>query len=369
MEIISDGLLELGIERNVSENYDSKVRIHSWSGDSNISSEADTLVVDLDLGSYTNNSGVVPVFGGNSGTLRERIEGLRTYIPQFLEAGGTVIALLSNRVRVAGWNSSTNFDWLDDLQCANINSHGARQRYRVAEERPGVETYFNFVDWTQFGVLLNEQVVTNPKILAVNSLDHETLAVSVNEYADPNGVRRQTPGSLTLLPRPTHPTRDLFSLLDALNEIGDINFETESRPLDNRFTPDELEEVLERGETQVVEYKQEFPETAQKVAKEIVALANRSGGVLVLGVADEGEITGLDDPARTRERITGVVNDNVEPIIDIRVEEHTVEDSNILIVAIPEATQKPYGVDGTYYIRDDTNTRKLSPSELQGWFD
>ena len=317
---------------------------------------------------YTNDSGVVPVLNGDSGKLRETFDELRTFVPQFLETGGTVITLLSSRVRVAGWNSYTNYDWLDDLQSTDIISHKPRQRHRVAEDVPGIEEYFNFVDWTQFGVLLSEQVVTNPKILAVNSLDHETIAVSVNEYADPNGVRRQTPGSLTLLPRPTHPTRDLFGLLDALNKIGDIRFETESRPLDNRLTPDQLDEVLERGESQVVEYKKEFPETARKVAKEVVALTNRSGGVLVLGVSDEGEIIGLDEPARTRERITGVINDNVDPIIDIRVEEHTVEESDILVVAIPEATQTPYTVDGVYYIRDDTSTRKLSPSELEDWF-
>ncbi len=54
----------------------------------------------------------------------------------------------------------------------------------------------------------------------------------------------------------------------------------------------ELEELVSQGEGQHLEFKQRatFPE---KIVREMVAFANARGGYLLIGVSDDGNITGL----------------------------------------------------------------------------
>lgn len=54
----------------------------------------------------------------------------------------------------------------------------------------------------------------------------------------------------------------------------------------------ELLEIIANGENSGVEFKRDDIRTEQ-LAKEIVAFANVQGGRILLGVEDDGQITGL----------------------------------------------------------------------------
>ena len=59
----------------------------------------------------------------------------------------------------------------------------------------------------------------------------------------------------------------------------------------------ELLEIVRNGESSGVEFKRDVLQ-ARDLAKAVVALANFEGGVVVLGVEDDGSITGI-----TRDRL------------------------------------------------------------------
>lgn len=368
MEIISDGLTDLAVQNNISENYDRPIRLHTWSSDTRVDGRSNSIVIDLDLSSYSGGSESVSVLNQNSGELRRLVRDLSRWVPHYLENGGNVIVLLSDRTSIGGWDPTSSFGWLDNLRSLGVHRHEPRQKYSIISDFDGISEYFNFVDHVEFDILLNEKVVSSPEVLAIHSLDYETAAVAVNEYADPNGVRRVAPGNLVVLPRPTHPSRGLFSLFDSLLKIGHHRFIERESSVDNRFTPQELEKLVDRGENEHTEFKEEFPESAQKIAKEAVALANNEGGIILFGVEDSGNVKGLEVPNKTRERVSGIIRDKVDPLMDIQTEVHSIEDAEILIVRIPQAKDAPFSKDGTFYIRDETTVRKLTSDELMRRF-
>src|SRR6185437_12364207 len=49
--------------------------------------------------------------------------------------------------------------------------------------------------------------------------------------------------------------------------------------------------LAQGGENQQIELKERLPQ-ARELAKELTALANSGGGVLIIGVADDGEVIG-----------------------------------------------------------------------------
>ena len=55
----------------------------------------------------------------------------------------------------------------------------------------------------------------------------------------------------------------------------------------------EVLDLIEGGENLWCEFKRKFS-SADKIAKEMIALANTKGGVILLGVDDNKEIIGVD---------------------------------------------------------------------------
>lgn len=80
---------------------------------------------------------------------------------------------------------------------------------------------------------------------------------------------------------------------------------------------DELIAILRQGEGPRVEFKSDFPRQADDIAKEMAALANSGGGILLMGVADDGKIPGVPEPDRVVDRLAGFADClRVSPEID-----------------------------------------------------
>ena len=62
----------------------------------------------------------------------------------------------------------------------------------------------------------------------------------------------------------------------------------------------ELQELIKQGEGYFVEFKKQVGEPLDR---EMVAFANASGGKIIIGVADDGGITGCSTDNTTRSKI------------------------------------------------------------------
>lgn len=82
----------------------------------------------------------------------------------------------------------------------------------------------------------------------------------------------------------------------------------------------------------------------EDIKKEIIAFANSAGGTLYVGVADDGNIVGVENPDMVIQQISNMVRDSIKPDITMftRYAEKNVEGKQIVAVEIQRGTERPY---------------------------
>ncbi len=105
----------------------------------------------------------------------------------------------------------------------------------------------------------------------------------------------------------------------------------------------ELLEIIANGENSGVEFKRDDIRPEQ-LAKEVVALANLQGGRILLGVDDDGTVTGLQRD-NIEEWVMNVFRDKIHPMILPFYEEVLLEDGKrVAVITFPQGISKPYVV-------------------------
>ena len=105
---------------------------------------------------------------------------------------------------------------------------------------------------------------------------------------------------------------------------------------------DDVLQLIANGENSGVEFKRDDLRPEQ-LAREIVALANFQGGYLLLGVEDDGQISGIQRPDLETWVMDTVFGRYVHPQILPFYEEVRMEgDRRVAVVSITQGTAKPY---------------------------
>jgi len=140
----------------------------------------------------------------------------------------------------------------------------------------------------------------------------------------------------------------------------------------------ELRERIVRWKNLHTEFK-EWPLHPDDLAATIVAFANTDGGQLILGVADDRSITGVEDTDRASRDVDNVAYNNCEPPVTIIQEVLRLDDEDrytqparaaeggraVLVVHIPKGDMRPYRTNrGVYYVKTSSGRRQASREEL-----
>lgn len=103
----------------------------------------------------------------------------------------------------------------------------------------------------------------------------------------------------------------------------------------------ELLEIIANGENSGVEFKRDDIRPEQ-LAKEIVAMANFQGGRVIIGVEDDGTISGLFR-TNTEEWVMNVIRDKIHPLILPFYEEIKIDNAIfVAVITFPQGISKPY---------------------------
>ncbi|HJA91577.1 MAG TPA: putative DNA binding domain-containing protein [Candidatus Eisenbergiella merdipullorum] len=80
------------------------------------------------------------------------------------------------------------------------------------------------------------------------------------------------------------------------------------------------------------------------IKKEIIAFANCDGGKLYIGVRDDGEVVGLNDPDNVSLQISNMVRDAIKPDVTMFLHYETIEEGGkeIVVVDVQRGTDRPY---------------------------
>lgn len=105
----------------------------------------------------------------------------------------------------------------------------------------------------------------------------------------------------------------------------------------------ELNEIIENGENDSIEFKRKFS-SPEKIAKEMIAFANTKGGKIIFGIDDDKTIIGVESEKGELELISTAAKFYCEPEIEFETEIMLFKNKDLVIVDIPESSTKPHKV-------------------------
>jgi len=119
------------------------------------------------------------------------------------------------------------------------------------------------------------------------------------------------------------------------------------------------------SESETIEFKQQFPETAMEVAKELIAFANTEGGKIFFGVDDDGFVVGVENLEDLRLRVCGVARGNCEPALHPKFDVEKHNQKEVLIAEVDKSKYVHRRNDGKFYTRVGTSSIEMSIDELE----
>ena len=109
------------------------------------------------------------------------------------------------------------------------------------------------------------------------------------------------------------------------------------------MTSKELKEIILEGENSKVEFKRKFT-TYEKIAKELCAFANTVGGMLIIGIEDNGKIIGIDSEKADYDVIEKACQFYIYPNLYYEIEVTNLSGKDLIIVFVSESRNKPHFV-------------------------
>src|SRR3989338_3208398 len=114
---------------------------------------------------------------------------------------------------------------------------------------------------------------------------------------------------------------------------------------------------IAQGEGLSVEFKETY---TPKISQDIVAFANSKGGVILLGIKDNGNIIGIQLTNKLKAEIIDLAR-NCNTSITVSVK----EEHKIIVISVPEGQEKPYSCSSGYFKRFDAVTQKMNYREIK----
>ena len=118
------------------------------------------------------------------------------------------------------------------------------------------------------------------------------------------------------------------------------------------MTHDDLKRLAALGEGTHLEFKHRVPR-ADRLAREVIALANTAGGKVLLGVDDDGSVVGLKDADEELYALREALTTRIEPHVEVAVERVAVSRRReVVVVSVPPSPDRPH------FLRPDGDPRR-----------
>ena len=133
-------------------------------------------------------------------------------------------------------------------------------------------------------------------------------------------------------------------------------------PLDAKTLPTQVAP----GEDSTRQFKADI-RNAESLASEMAAFANSEGGVIYIGVADDGGMSGLsrEDVTRVNQLISNAASQLVRSPLTVRTENVLLENGKVVIVlTVPKGIDKPYfDKNGVIWLKAGSDKRRVNSKE------
>ena len=128
----------------------------------------------------------------------------------------------------------------------------------------------------------------------------------------------------------------------------------------------ELKAQVALGEDSRRQFKRDVT-NIDSLAAEMAAFSNSEGGVIYLGVADDGELAGLTlaDVARLNQLIANAASQHIRSPITVQTENLEVENGRLVIVlTVSKGIDRPYfDRNGVIWLKSGADKRRINSKE------
>lgn len=112
-------------------------------------------------------------------------------------------------------------------------------------------------------------------------------------------------------------------------------------------------EFLFNGEKKNIEYKKEY---SKSILKTISAMANYQDGYIVIGIDDDSNVVGVNNPKEIKLILENSINDNIVPRPYYEIFEKKIDDKIIVVIRVDVGESSPYLYNNKAYKRMDTSS-------------
>ncbi len=121
-----------------------------------------------------------------------------------------------------------------------------------------------------------------------------------------------------------------------------------------------LADIVALGEGFTTEFKQS---RSKDLGRELCAFANATGGVILLGVTDDGKVCGITEHNRVKSEVQSIAR-SAEPPIAVEIESV----GQVLCLQVPAQQSKPYSFGGKFYLREGASSQQMTRGEIREFF-
>ena len=121
----------------------------------------------------------------------------------------------------------------------------------------------------------------------------------------------------------------------------------------------DVEKLAHLPESKTLEFKRDAS-SLDSILKAVIAFANTAGGLILVGVEDNGTIIGLDNPSKEQEKIINSIANRVKPLLSPDFTIVQVQDRQVLVIQV-DYVPAPYYLankgetEGVYVRLGNTN--------------
>ena len=134
------------------------------------------------------------------------------------------------------------------------------------------------------------------------------------------------------------------------------------------LTSEDVKNIASYGEGFNAEFKLSVPQKVRELAEEVCAFANVAGGNLLIGINDNNVIEGVVIDNKTRSAIRNVIR-SISPAVKTEMYSVKVAEKTVWVIEVQAGKDKPYIFSGAIYIREGSNTQKMTTAEeMRGFF-
>jgi len=126
----------------------------------------------------------------------------------------------------------------------------------------------------------------------------------------------------------------------------------------------DLKDLIHKGESDTVEFKKSVSEW-KEIVETISAFSNTKGGVIIVGVGDNGRIYGINIGKNTIEDLTNKILTNTDPKIYPEITVSSIEDKKVIVIKIEKFPYDVVFAFGKPFERVGRSTVRMSKDEYK----